>query len=114
MIAEAVQHDMQFDNLDMVTAFLNPAIDEDVHMIRPERIPVAGTIVKLKNALDGLKTAPRLWRQDINDFITSLGLMQSRADPNLSIKRNIDSSGNIYHLLYVDDMQNTARSAHQT
>ena len=63
MIAEAAQHDLLFDHLDVVTAFLNPEIDEDVYMVLPEGIPSTGTVVKLKKALYGLKTAPRLWYQ---------------------------------------------------
>ena len=47
MISNAVQHDLLFDHLDAATASLNPAIDEDVHMILPKGIPGAGTIVKL-------------------------------------------------------------------
>ena len=69
MIAEAAQHDLLFDHLDVVTAFLNPEIDEDVYMILPEGIPGAGTIVRLKKALYGLRTAPRLWHQEINGFL---------------------------------------------
>ena len=61
MIAEAAQHDLLFDHLDVVTVFLNPAIDDDVYMVLPKGIPGAGTTVKLKKALYGLKTAPRLW-----------------------------------------------------
>ena len=92
-------------NLDVVTAFLNPAIDDDVYMVLPKGIPGAGTTVKLKKALYGLKTAPRLWYQEINSFLISLGFIQSLADPNLYIKRSIDNSGSIYLLLYVDDMK---------
>ena len=105
MIAEAAQHDLLFDHLDVVTAFLNPEIDEDVYMILPEGIPDAGTIVKLRKALYGLKTAPRLWNQEINGFLISLGFTQSLADPNLYIKQSIDNSGSIFLILYVDDMQ---------
>ena len=60
MITEAVQNSLLFDYLDVVTTFINLAIDEDVHMILQEGIPGAGTIAKLKKALYGLKTTPRL------------------------------------------------------
>ena len=113
------------------TAFLNPEVDEDIYMVLPEGVPEANTIVKLKKALYGLKTAPRLWHKTINAFLLSLEFTQSEADPNLYIRRNRsdarhdrsdarhdrsdarhdrsdarhDRSDAIYLLLYVDDMQ---------
>ena len=58
-------------------------------MVLPEGVPKANTIVKLKKAPYGLKTAPRLWHKTINAFLLSLESMQSEADPNLYIRRNL-------------------------
>ena len=81
-------------------------------MVLPEGVPKANTIVKLKKALYGLKTAPRLWHKTINAFLLSLESMQSEADPNLYIRRNKlesdvrhDRSNALYPPPYVDDMQ---------
>ena len=93
MISEAAQHGLEVDHLDVVTAFLNPEVDEDIYMVLPDGVPEANTIVKLKKALYGLKTAPRLWHKTINAFLLSLNFIQSEADPNLYIRRN-KSDGN--------------------
>jgi hypothetical protein len=69
------------DHLDVVTAFLNPKVDEDdIYMTLPEVWPEGAyaptIIVRLKKALYGLKQAPRLWHQDINAFLLSLEFVQ--------------------------------------
>ena len=88
MISEAAQHGLEVDHLDVVTAFLNPKVDENVYMVLPEGVPEANTIVKLKKALYRLKTAPRLWHKTTNAFLLSLKFIQSEADPNLYIRRD--------------------------
>jgi len=92
------------DHLDVVTAFLNPEVDDDdIYMTLPEGwlegLNTPTIIVRLKTALYGLKQAPRLWHNDINTFLLSLEFTQSEADPNLYLR-----SDGILMLLYVDDI----------
>jgi hypothetical protein len=66
------------DHLDVVTAFLNPEIDDDdIYMTLPEGWPeglnAPKIIVRLRKALYGLKQAPRLWHDDINALYSLLG-----------------------------------------
>ena len=78
----AVSYGLAIDHLKVVTAFLNPEVDDpDLYM----EVPVgwddgnrgseitAGMVVRLKKALYGLKQAPRLWHGDINKLLFSLG-----------------------------------------
>jgi len=92
------------DHLNVVTAFLNPEIDDDdIYMTLPEGWPEGSNapkiIIRLRKALYGLKQAPRLWHDDINAFLLSLGFTQSSADPNLYLR-----SDGILILLYVDNI----------
>jgi hypothetical protein len=92
------------DHLDVVTAFLNPEIDDnDIYMTLPEGWPegpkAPKIIVRLRKALYGLKQAPRLWHDDINASLLSLGFSQSLADPNLYLR-----SDGIMILLYVNNI----------
>ena len=91
--------------MDVVTAFLNPAIDSDnVYMSMPPGIEWLDSclqktsIVRLLKALYGLKQAPRLWYQNINSFLLSIGFTQSIANPNLYLRKGV------LLLLYVDDI----------
>jgi len=66
------------DQLNVVTAFLNPEIDnDDIYMTLPEwwleGINAPKIIVRLRKALYSLEKAPRLWHNDINAFLLSLG-----------------------------------------
>jgi hypothetical protein len=79
------------DHLDVVTAFLNPEIDDnDIYMTLSEGWPEGHNapkiIVRLRKALYRLKQAPRLWHDVINAFQLSLGFTQSLADPNLNLR----------------------------
>jgi hypothetical protein len=101
LISLAAREGWIIDHLDVVTAFLNPEVDDNtLHMVLPEGWPFAGRIVRPNKALYGLKQAPRLLYRHINAFLLSLDFIQSETDPNLYI-RNV---GNILLLLYVDDM----------
>jgi len=60
----AAIHDSEIDQMDVVTAFLNPEVDGDVYMAMPDGVaaPAGGPWVsKLCKSLYGLKQAPRLW-----------------------------------------------------
>jgi len=92
------------DLLHVVTAFLNPEIDDDdIYMTLPEGWPeglnALNIIVRLRKVLYNLKQAPQLWHDNINAFLLSLGFTQSSADPNLYLH-----SDSIRILLYVNDM----------
>jgi hypothetical protein len=104
LISRIARYMWHMDHLDVVTAFLNPEIDnEDIYMTWPEGWPeglnALKITIRLRKALHGLKQAPRLWHDDINPFLLSLGFTQSLADPNLYLR-----SDGILILLYVDDI----------
>lgn len=77
--------------MDVITAFLNPKMDRnDLFMSLPEGIewldpslPDEWKAVRVLKALYGLKQAPRLWYDEINSFLLSVKLVQSKKDPNL-------------------------------
>jgi hypothetical protein len=98
------KHGWNIDDLDVVTGFLNPEVDdENIYMTLPERwregLNAPAMVTRLKKALYGLKQAPRLWHDDINTFLLYLEFTQSLADPKLYLRSN-----GILMLLYVDDI----------
>jgi hypothetical protein len=104
LISLIERYGWNMDHLDVVTAFLNPEIDDDdIYTTLPEEWPeglnAPKIIVRLRTALYGLKQAPQLSHDDINAFLLSLGFTQSSADPNLYLR-----SDGILILLYVDDI----------
>jgi len=78
LLALAAIHDWEIDQMDIVTAFLNPEVDGDVYMVMPDgvEVPAGGPwVCKLCKSLYGLKQAPRLWYEHIDNFLRPLGLL---------------------------------------
>ena len=96
LLALSAKNDWRIYHLDVVTANLNPKIDQDnIYMELPEgmewidnRVPPKAKVIFLKS-LYGLKQSPCLWYQTINTFLLSLGLKQSSADSNLYITKDV-------------------------
>ena len=69
--------------MDVVTAFLNGKLDEEIYMQQPDGYQVSGKgnlVCRLKKSLYGLKQAPRCWNQELKHFMTEVGFTQSSAD----------------------------------
>jgi hypothetical protein len=104
LISHIGRYGSNIDQLDVVTAFLNPEIDDDdIYMTLPERSPQGPSAPKiaviLRKALYWLKHDPRLWHDDIDAFLLSLGFTQSSA-----VRKVYFRSNGILILLYVNDI----------
>ena len=82
LLALAAGNGWLVHHMDIVSAFLDPAVDEEIYMDPPEGVewlekswktdnPI---VCKLKKSLYGLKQAPRLWYHHIDTFLKTLGL----------------------------------------
>src|SRR6266487_1543573 len=105
LFALAAYFDWEIEHMDVITAFLNPNLHEEVYMEQPEGFVVTSAsggrlVYKLLKTLYGLKQAPRAWYSDIDIFFKSLGLIRSKEDYSLYIS----TKANIIILLFVDDM----------
>ena len=90
--------------MDVITAFLNGDINEDIFMEIPDGFPGASNptlVCKINRALYGLKQAPKAWYDRINSWLHNLGLTRSTSDPNLYYRR---CQGKLTILLYIDDL----------
>lgn len=111
LLAKAATEDLEIDQLDVDTAFLNPELKEEIYMEVPEHFFIIEPDMKasykrkkfylrLHKSLYGLKQAPHEWFEEVDKFLKSIGFTASDADPNLYVRRE----GNTFLLLYVDDM----------
>ena len=104
LIAFAVQNGMLLHQMDVVTAFLNGTLEEDIFMQQPDGYVKEGSehlVCKLKKSLYGLKQSPRCWNKAFTDFMKSKEFTQSEADPCIYV-RNIDAPCIV--AVYVDDL----------
>ena len=89
LFALAALYNWEIDQMDVITAFLNPTLHEEVFMELPEGFSSASggkQYCRLNKSLYGLKQAPRAWYEDIDAFLTSsLSLTCLKEDLNLYI-----------------------------
>ena len=124
ILALAAVYEWEIDQMDVVTAFLNPKVDGDVYMALPLGIEAdKPQVCKLRKSLYGLRQAPPLWYEHIDHFLRSLGLRRCEYDPNVYLsasttltdrtdsplamgnsKQSAQNDAPIILLLYVDDM----------
>ena len=91
ILAYAVEHNMLVHQMDVVTAFLNGEIQEDIYMEQPPGYTQPGKenlVCKLKKSIYGLKQSPRCWNKKFTDHIKTLGFTESNADPCVFVRVN--------------------------
>ena len=89
LIAFAVQNDMLIHQMDVITAFLNEDLDEDIYMQQPDGYVQCGSehlVCKLKKSLYGLKQAPQCWNLAFKKHMESIGFRQTTADPCVYVR----------------------------
>ncbi|CAI5481539.1 unnamed protein product [Closterium sp. Yama58-4] len=89
--------------LDIVTAFLNGILEEEIFMAQPEGFDDgSGRVWKLKKALYGLKQAPRQWYLKLREVLEEIGFTPSTADHSLFMLGEGEQRS--FMVVYVDDI----------
>jgi len=70
--------------MDVVTAFLNGMLDEEIYMEQP--LGKEHCVCKLKRSLYGLKQSPRCWNTAFTEHMESANFKQGKADPCLFVQ----------------------------
>lgn len=84
LLSQSVRLGLTLTHMDVVTAFLNGSLDEEIYMQPPptvKNIFPKGKVLKLKKALYGLKQSSRQWNLRFYTFMLALGYLQSDVDP---------------------------------
>ena len=105
ILALAAGYSWPIHQMDVITAFLNGDLTDEVYMEIPEGFPEAGNptkVCRLKRALYGLRQAPQVWYDKINTWLQQQNLRQSDLDPNLFY--SVENGQYTIVLIYVDDM----------
>ena len=98
ILAVAASLDLEIEQMDFSTAFLNGDLEEEIYMQGPAGTEVEGKILLLIKSLYGLKQAPRCWNHKIDSYLKQQGFARCHTDNCLYIKDGF------YILLYVDDI----------
>ncbi|CAI5944439.1 unnamed protein product [Closterium sp. NIES-64] len=89
--------------MDIVTAFLNGILEEEIFMAQPEGFDDgSGRVWKLNKALYGLKQAPRQWYMKLREVLEEIGFTPSTADHSLFMLGEGEQRS--FMVVYVDDI----------
>lgn len=99
----ASQHKLLVNHIDIVAAYLNGDLKDEVYMVQPSVFDDnTSKVCKLNKSLYGLKQAGREWNKKVNDILLKMGFQRCMSDTCVYVKR--DGSHLSFIALYVDDM----------
>jgi len=104
LLSFAVQNNLHVHQMDVVTAFLNGHLEEEIYMEQPEGYIKPGQehlVCKLKRSIYGLKQSPRCWSKAFTKFMKDIGFKQSTSDPCVFVRSRQDLE---ILAVYVDDL----------
>jgi hypothetical protein len=103
LIALAARENWDIHQLDVVGAFLNAKLEEEIYMRQiPGYEDGTNRVLRLKRALYGLKQAPRAWNQTINTSLLQIGYTRLESEP--CVYRRLKGGKLSILALYVDDI----------
>ncbi|MBW0514049.1 hypothetical protein O181_053764, partial [Austropuccinia psidii MF-1] len=83
LIAFSAAHNLDFQQLDIRSAFLNAPLDEKVYLSIPQGLQMCRKThcLRLKKPIYGLKQAPIAWYKRLTSWLEGLGFNASISDP---------------------------------
>ena len=105
ILALVAHFDLELQQMDVKTAFLNGDLEEEVYMKQPEGFPSSDgeqLVCKLKKSIYGLKQASRQWYLKFHNIISSYGFVENVMDQ--CIYQKVSGSKICFLVLYVDDI----------
>ncbi|CAI7839318.1 unnamed protein product [Closterium sp. NIES-53] len=103
MLGTAANRGWRIKQMDIITAFLNGIILEELYMLQPEGLDDgSGRVCRLKKAIYGLKQAPRAWYHKLEETLLDGGFKKSECDHSLFLLQEKDQF--LMLLVYVDDI----------
>jgi hypothetical protein len=76
------EFDLEIEKIVVKTTFLHGDLEEEIYMKQPKGFLKGKKeiVCKLKRSLYGLKISPRMWYQNFNTSILSLGFVRSKIE----------------------------------
>lgn len=104
LMALASKYNLDIQQMDAVTAFLQGELSEDIFIERPQGISDGkdGQVLKLNKAVYGLKQSSLVWNTKLDHALKKFGLTRSKVDPCIYFHRN--GKNMTFIAIYVDDI----------
>jgi hypothetical protein len=110
--------DLETGQMDVVGAYLEEKLDQNVHEIYMKLPPGVATerrkheprlCLRINRSLYGLKQSARLWNKRLVRFLRSVGFAALNADPSIMIKHSPEGALTLISI-YVDDLLIAAKT----
>lgn len=102
--ALAAKYDLELDQMDVSTAYLNSVLDEDIYLSPLVGVPIAdGFCWKLKRSIYGLKQAGHTWNRTLDKALIDIGFQCLDAETCLYVFRS-ETREVCFLVVYVDDL----------
>jgi hypothetical protein len=103
VLAIAALRNYEVDQIDVIAAFLNGDLEEDIYLELPEGIKTSNNcrVVKLIKSIYGLRQSSYIWFKKFTKTILEYGFKASKSDPCLFIL--VKGEEFVLLVLYVDD-----------
>ena len=108
LLAVAAQKDLHLGQMDVKSAYLHSAIEEEIYLEQPQGFVKRGQngetlVCKLNKSIYGLKQAAKNWYEALKNLLISSGFHRSRNDYCLFVRKDADGIFS-YVLVWVDDI----------
>jgi hypothetical protein len=107
LLSLAAARDLEAKQVDVETAFLHAAVEEEIYMELPPGYGEPGKVARLRKAVYGLRQGPRCWNRALDGVIKQMGFTRSALDPCIYMK------GSIILGVFVDDILALYPRAHE-
>jgi transposase InsO family protein len=107
LLALTAKFDLELDQMDVRTAFLNADLKEDIYLTQPagfEDSEHPDWVWKLEKAIYGLKQAGYEWNQTLDEYLRKEGFKFVRSEADRSLYVLHENNRVIWLVVYVDDM----------
>ncbi|KFD46771.1 hypothetical protein M513_12352 [Trichuris suis] len=103
LLSLAVQNDLEIIQMDVVTAFLNPKLKEEIHMELPEGVTKCQypTYCRLMKSIYAFKQSSRAWYDMLDGTLQKFGMKRLKSEPCVYYRRIVEKM--LIVGVYVDD-----------
>ncbi len=90
LLALAAIRNLRIFAWDVNSAYLHGKLDHDIYITFPDGYEKPGKVAKLNKALYGLPEAARVWREDLEDKLKSLGFLPLGSDTGVFLRKSMN------------------------
>jgi hypothetical protein len=88
LLATIAAENLNIDKIDAYKAFTQEYVDAEMYVEMPDGFVVAGHVLRLTKALEGIKQGAYLWFGKKKRVLTSIGFESSPTGPNIHVHRD--------------------------